>query len=85
MYPAFRVWGDYALISKLHRHGRKMGVGDIAVFKHPQFTGQWAVKRIIGMPGDYVCEDPAFDDKLGSTGRMIQVSKAVLDAHFLSS
>ena len=66
------------MISKLHRRGWNMGVGDVAVFKHPQFTGQRAVKRIIGMPGDYVCEDTAFDDEVGSTGRMMQVSSKML-------
>lgn len=61
------------MISKLHRRGRNMGVGDVAVFRHPQFADQWAVKRIAGMPGDYVCEDLPFEDTAASTGRMIQV------------
>ncbi|KAL4901576.1 hypothetical protein BDW74DRAFT_170037 [Aspergillus multicolor] len=73
MYPTFEMRGDVLLISKLHKHGRGIGVGDVVRFYHPSFVGVHACKRVIGMPGDFVCRDEALDDGVGGNGEMIRV------------
>ncbi|KAF2123043.1 peptidase S24/S26A/S26B/S26C [Lophiotrema nucula] len=42
------------LVSMLHRRGKGVKVGDVVVYTHPSNQTQ-ACKRVIGMPGDYVC------------------------------
>ncbi|KAF2014838.1 LexA/Signal peptidase [Aaosphaeria arxii CBS 175.79] len=42
------------LVSKLHRRGRNLKVGDIVVYAHPMVDKAQGAKRIVGMPGDYV-------------------------------
>ncbi|ORY00744.1 peptidase S24/S26A/S26B/S26C [Clohesyomyces aquaticus] len=43
------------LIYKLwYRRGRNIRVGDVVEFKHPVIPGASAVKRVVGMPGDFV-------------------------------
>jgi mitochondrial inner membrane protease subunit 1 len=44
----------YILYSSLHRRGRNIKVGDVITFTHPIIPNEWACKRVIGMPGDYV-------------------------------
>ncbi|KAL1976022.1 hypothetical protein VTN31DRAFT_4414 [Thermomyces dupontii] len=75
MYPTFSVRGDWLLISRLHDHGRGIRVGDVVRFRHPVFPGVNGAKRVIGMPGDYVCKDEAFSEEVGGgvEGEMIQV------------
>ncbi|KKK12367.1 putative mitochondrial inner membrane protease subunit 1, partial [Aspergillus ochraceoroseus] len=60
MYPTFNPRGDYLLISRVHRCGRGIAVGDVVRFYHPTFLGVHGAKRVIGMPGDFVCRDLAF-------------------------
>lgn len=43
------------LISKLYGRGRNVKVGDIVLFTHPIKPQENGAKRIVGMPGDYVC------------------------------
>ena len=72
MLPTLNVEGDWLLISHLHRRGRNIKVGDVVSFKHPLIPGEGAVKRVIGMPGDFVMRDSP-----GSgSDMMIQVSLA---------
>ena len=49
MAPAL-VEGDLVLVSQLSAPER----GDIIVFEHPQEPGRWALRRVVGMPGDAV-------------------------------
>ncbi|CAI6332306.1 unnamed protein product [Periconia digitata] len=44
----------FIIYSNLHRRGRNIQVGDMVIFKHPTRSGQTALKRVIGLPGDYV-------------------------------
>lgn len=41
-------------ISLSHRRGRGIRVGDVIAAKHPFVEHEGFVKRVVGMPGDYV-------------------------------
>lgn len=74
MLPTFTVDGDWIAADMRYRLGRGVKVGDLVLYKIPIFSSQNGVKRIIGMPGDYV--------SLGTPGepgedQMIQVSLVV--------
>ena len=70
MIPTLSVQGDCVYIDKSFRRGRGVKVGDLIDFKHPLVLGQGAVKRVMGMPGDFVVKDMGE----GGEARMIQVS-----------
>lgn len=70
MLPTFAAHGDWVLISNFARHGAGVGVGDIVSFRHPMHRGERAMKRIVGMPGDFVMRDTP--GKAGA-GWMLQV------------
>lgn len=57
MLPSFEVVGELLLISRLHRYGRGIGVGDLVIYNIPIFPDADGIKRVIGMPGDYVLMD----------------------------
>ena len=69
MAPTMNATGDWLLLSKTYRRGRGIEVGDIVSFKHPIDQGTYSVKRVIGMPGDFVLRDSP-----DTSGAMIQVS-----------
>ena len=50
-----------------------MQVGDVVSIKHPMAAGVRAVKRVVGMPGDFVM----MDTPGSGSDKMIQVIKAV--------
>ncbi|KAI1191345.1 peptidase S24/S26A/S26B/S26C [Nemania serpens] len=54
MLPTFFVVGDWFVTDKRYRRGRGVRVGDCVVYAIPVKPGQEGVKRVIGMPGDYV-------------------------------
>ncbi|KAK0635419.1 peptidase S24/S26A/S26B/S26C [Bombardia bombarda] len=53
MLPTMEVLGEWMLVSKWHRFGRGVSVGDVVVFNIPINDGH-GVKRVLGLPGDYV-------------------------------
>lgn len=60
--------------------GRGVKVGDVVDFHHPMIRGVGGVKRVMGMPGDFVVKD-------GDEGRgkmMIQVRYPCLEGNALS-
>ncbi|KAK8189376.1 peptidase S24/S26A/S26B/S26C [Phyllosticta capitalensis] len=57
MVPNLPTFGTAVLISKQHRRGRNIEVGDLVSFDHPMKLGESAIKRVIGMPGDFVLRD----------------------------
>lgn len=73
MYPTFSPRGDYLLVSKMHKYGRGIEVGDVVRFYHPSFLGVNGAKRVIGLPGDFVCRDEALSTGVGGNGEMIRV------------
>lgn len=66
MVPTMSVRGDWYYISNFNRRGRDVKVGDVISYKHPLVEGAEAIKRVLGMPGDFVCTGE-------KEGRMIQV------------
>ncbi|KAL5612901.1 hypothetical protein BROUX41_004022 [Berkeleyomyces rouxiae] len=67
MVPTFTVTGEGVVINRLCRYGRNVKVGDLVAYDIP-INKELGVKRVIGMPGDYVL--------LGSPGEsqdMLQV------------
>lgn len=72
MLPTFTVDGEWIAADMRYRLGRSVEVGDLVLYKIPLFAHQNGVKRVVGMPGDYVL--------LGTPGepgddQMIQVSR----------
>lgn len=55
MLPTLTVDGDDVMISKYYRRGRGVKVGDVVAFSHPMEPGFGALKRMVGLPGDFVC------------------------------
>ena len=69
MLPTLASSGTSVVISKWYRRGRGVEVGDMVSFKHPIDPESSAIKRVVGMPGDFVLRDtPGKGD-----GTMIQV------------
>ncbi|EXJ55957.1 hypothetical protein A1O7_08888 [Cladophialophora yegresii CBS 114405] len=65
MYPTIPSQRSYNILSRRHKHGRNIQVGDIIVYQSPMFQGRRACKRVIGMPGDYVVRDPSLSPTVG--------------------
>lgn len=58
MIPTLSWDGVWVLISRFfHRRGRNIAVGDLISFENPIRPGYYSIKRVIGMPGDFVCRD----------------------------
>ncbi|KAK0742274.1 peptidase S24/S26A/S26B/S26C, partial [Apiosordaria backusii] len=75
MLATYPVTGTWLLTSRLHRLGRSLSVGDTVTFTIPERPNSIGIKRVIGLPGDYVLigtpgefwhsgADPAADDAL---------------------
>lgn len=57
MLSTFHVYGDILVTNKHFRRGRDVKVGDVVSFKSVYEPGERVIKRVIGMPGDYVMMD----------------------------
>ncbi|KAI4243364.1 MAG: hypothetical protein L6R40_003536 [Gallowayella cf. fulva] len=57
MLPTLAADGDMVWISSRYRYGRGVKVGDMVSFKHPCVPDAAAIKRVVGMPGDFVMRD----------------------------
>ncbi|PNS17622.1 signal peptidase I [Sphaceloma murrayae] len=57
MLPNLAADGDAVILSKYYRHGRGVKVGDLVSFVHPVDEETFALKRVLGMPGDFVMRD----------------------------
>ena len=68
MVPTIDSFGDWVWISKYYRRGRGIVVGDLVSFKSPIRDGEQAIKRVIGLPGDFVLMNTP-----GKNDDMIQV------------
>jgi mitochondrial inner membrane protease subunit 1 len=69
MLPTFNASHDWVFISKYYRRGRDISVGDVVSFKHPVRVGENAIKRVVGMPGNFVLAGTPGRGE----GRMLQV------------
>ncbi|KAE9581655.1 hypothetical protein CGMCC3_g2103 [Colletotrichum fructicola] len=54
MLPTFDIAGDHIIVDKRYRYGRNIVVGDLVHYRIPIFQRAEGIKRVIGMPGDYV-------------------------------
>ena len=72
MLPTINVRDDWVFISKLNRRGRGIEVGDVVSLTHPMVPDMGVVKRVLGMPGDFVLRDTP---GIAGEGRMIQVRR----------
>ena len=73
MIPTFNSYGDAVLISKYYRRGRGVQVGDVVSYAHPIHPEQRAIKRVMGLEGDFVLRDTP---GIGS-GTMLKVSGSI--------
>lgn len=53
MYPNFNS-GDYLIINEIGYRFGEPKRGDVVVFRPPQNSGQFYIKRVIGLPGEVV-------------------------------
>ncbi|GAB5593822.1 hypothetical protein Unana1_08722 [Umbelopsis nana] len=54
--------GDIVAIEHLSKRFKRLSVGDVVVCISPVNPGRAVCKRILGMAGDHVCEDPTLAD-----------------------
>ena len=73
MLPTLAVQGDWVLINKRHRRGRGIATGDIVDFVRPTVPATGAVKRVVGMPGDFVASD--YQDGIANVERELVVER----------
>ena len=75
MLPTINVRGVRVYIDNTFTKGRGIKVGDVVDFHHPMVQGVGGIKRVMGMPGDFVVKD-------GGEGKgkmMIQVRHLCLE------
>lgn len=75
MLPTFSTYGDWIGTDKRYRLGRGVRVGDLVLYQMPFARYDMGVKRVLGLPGDYV--------SVGTPGQqgeehMIQVNAQLL-------
>ena len=58
MLPTLEPRGGLVWISRTHRRGRGLRVGDVVSFRSPKDPREDAIKRVLGMPGDFVMRRP---------------------------
>ncbi|KAI9711852.1 MAG: hypothetical protein M1820_001997 [Bogoriella megaspora] len=73
MVPTLDPIGTLVFTSKRYRRGRGIQVGDLVSFDHPVKHGR-GLKRVVGMPGDFVLRDTPGAGEPGHE-MMIQVPK----------
>lgn len=54
MLPTIQVRDDWVFISKLHRRGKNIEVGDVVSMIHSMAPERGVIKRVLGMEGDFV-------------------------------
>jgi hypothetical protein len=54
MMPTFFTMNEWFVTDKRYRRGRGVQVGDCVEYHIPVKPGEEGVKRVLGMPGDYV-------------------------------
>ena len=76
MVPNFDT-GQYLIVDQLSYHFEHPQRGDVIVFKYPYDTSKFFIKRVIGLPGETVCESDAFG--LAPGGRLAFGASCVVD------
>ncbi|KAK2773727.1 hypothetical protein FQN53_003964 [Emmonsiellopsis sp. PD_33] len=73
MYPTIPFSKSWLIVSKFHKHGKNVQVGDIVVARNPRVLHQQVAKRVLGMPGDYVLKETPSGDYKEKDAEMIRV------------
>lgn len=74
MVPTLQTIGDAVVISRAHRRGRGIAVGDLVNYENPFRLDYGVIKRVVGMPGDFVLRDtPGAEGE----GLMVQVGASL--------
>jgi len=71
MLPTLSADGAAVLISKYYRRGRGVEIGDLVSYAHPLKPGYQAIKRVVGLEGDFVARDSPHK----GSGAMIQIPR----------
>lgn len=81
MVPTIASIDEAVLISRRHRRGRNVVVGDLVAFEDPGKLRFGLLKRVIGMPGDFVLRgSPDAAAEVGLAAPMIQVRGLIVEA-----
>ncbi|KAI8333266.1 mitochondrial inner membrane protease subunit 1 [Choanephora cucurbitarum] len=62
MLPNFDMTGLIA-VEHISQHFRELEIGDVIVCMSPAKPGRVVLKRVVGLPGSNVCEDPTKVDR----------------------
>lgn len=54
MLPTFTVDGDWIAVDMRAKYGRRIANGDLVMFHIPTSKHSIGIKRLLGMPGDFV-------------------------------
>lgn len=54
MLPLWKIWGEGAIVAHTQRRAKDLAVGDLVHFRVPTDAHDFAIKRVAGLPGDYV-------------------------------
>ncbi|KAI0814615.1 LexA/Signal peptidase [Xylaria sp. FL0064] len=68
MLPTFLIMNEWFVADKRYRRGRGIRVGDCVVYSIPVEPGQEGLKRVMGMPGDYVLLNTPPSSAIGASG-----------------
>ncbi len=74
MLPTFLTMDEWFVTSRACRRGRGIQVGDCIVYSIPVEPGEEGIKRVLGLPGDYVL----LNSPGASSTSMIQVIYSTL-------
>jgi len=88
MYPTMSSELSYTIYLRRHKHGKNIKAGDVVVFENPVFLRERAIKRVIGMPGDYIVRDPAQSPTVGGApvpGSAAGITRRVVGEDIASS
>ncbi|KAI0515474.1 LexA/Signal peptidase [Xylaria bambusicola] len=67
MLPTFLATNEWFVTDKRYRRGRGVQVGDCVVYSIPVDPGEEGLKRVMGMPGDYVLlNSPPSSNRVGT-------------------
>ncbi|CAO3643187.1 unnamed protein product [Cunninghamella blakesleeana] len=63
MLPTFNMTGDIVLVEHISQRFKALQPGDVIVCVSPAVPGRLVLKRILGLPGDNICVDPAITER----------------------
>ncbi|KAI0977184.1 hypothetical protein F4678DRAFT_412119 [Xylaria arbuscula] len=84
MLPTFFLMNEWFVTDRRYRRGRGVSVGDCVAYAIPVDPGEEGVKRVMGMPGDYVLlNSPPLSANSGSGAGMDRAGRSVGREHMI--